>query len=103
LCLLCLTLLNHPCQRHLNKTAWILTRKIYIFSCVSQPSFAISAAALFNSLAPATEPPPPVGQSRPLFDGKTLAGWEGNPKLWRVEAGALTGGSLSETVPQKRV
>jgi hypothetical protein len=35
----------------------------------------------------------------PLFDGKTLSGWEGNPRMWRVENGAITGGSLSETVP----
>lgn len=26
-----------------------------------------------------------------LFDGETLKGWEGDPKLWRVEDGALTG------------
>src|SRR5258708_2344644 len=66
----------------------------------SLPTFlAVSAAALFSAPLPAAEPPPPMGVSRPLFDGKTLAGWEGNPKLWRVEAGALTGGSLSETVP----
>ena len=45
------------------------------------------------------EPPPPPGpRVTSLFDGKTLAGWEGNPKLWRVEDGALTGGSLTETV-----
>jgi putative heme-binding domain-containing protein len=28
---------------------------------------------------------------KPLFDGKTLAGWDGNPELWSVEDGALTG------------
>jgi len=26
-----------------------------------------------------------------IFDGKTLAGWDGNPDLWSVEDGALTG------------
>src|SRR5436190_4000865 len=31
------------------------------------------------------ESPPPPGKTTPLFDGKTLGGWEGNPKLWRVE------------------
>jgi hypothetical protein len=29
----------------------------------------------------------------PLFDGTTLKGWDGNPKFWRVEAGALVGES----------
>ena len=28
---------------------------------------------------------------RPIFDGKTLAGWDGNPELWSVEDGAITG------------
>src|SRR5947209_9387515 len=45
-------------------------------------------------------PPPTAGKTRPVFDGKTLAGWEGNSKLWRVEDGCLTGGSLAQTVTQ---
>jgi hypothetical protein len=28
---------------------------------------------------------------RPIFDGRSLAGWDGNPKLWRVEDGVITG------------
>src|SRR5205085_6560702 len=36
-----------------------------------------------------------------LFDGKTLAGWEGDTtKTWRVEDGAIVGGSLEQTVPR---
>jgi len=31
-----------------------------------------------------------------IFDGKTLDGWDGNPKFWRVEDGAITG----ETTPE---
>lgn len=27
----------------------------------------------------------------PIFDGKTLAGWDGNPDLWSVEESAITG------------
>lgn len=35
-----------------------------------------------------------------LFDGRTFTGWEGDTlRTWRVVAGALTGGSLRETVP----
>lgn len=29
----------------------------------------------------------------PLFDGKSLDGWEGNDKLWKVEAGMIVGDS----------
>ncbi len=45
------------------------------------------------------EPPPAIGKTTPLFDGKTLAGWEGDPKFWRVEDGCLTGGTAGEKVP----
>jgi hypothetical protein len=38
--------------------------------------------------------------SAELFDGKTLTGWEGDPKWWRVEEGAITGGSTTEKVPR---
>ena len=28
---------------------------------------------------------------RALFNGKDLAGWDGNPELWSVEDGCITG------------
>jgi hypothetical protein len=34
---------------------------------------------------------PADGTFRPLFNGKTLDGWEGDPSLWSVEDGAITG------------
>src|SRR5687767_13497349 len=30
-------------------------------------------------------------KAKDLFDGKTLAGWEGDEKYWRVENGAIVG------------
>ena len=33
-----------------------------------------------------------------IFDGKTLAGWDGDPAIWRVEDGAIVGESTSTTV-----
>jgi hypothetical protein len=37
----------------------------------------------------------------PLFDGKSLQGWEGDTeKTWKVEDGAIVGGSLETTVPR---
>lgn len=35
-----------------------------------------------------------------LFDGKTLEGWDYDPKVWRVEGGFLTGGSTTEKIPK---
>ncbi|MDB6070598.1 MAG: hypothetical protein JWL81_1769, partial [Verrucomicrobiales bacterium] len=55
------------------------------------------AAALLPALA--AEPPPPASKAAvSLFDGKSLDGWEGNPKIWRLEDGLITGGSLTEKV-----
>jgi hypothetical protein len=34
----------------------------------------------------------------PIFDGKTLKGWEGDPKYWRVEQGCLVGEVTPETI-----
>jgi hypothetical protein len=35
-----------------------------------------------------------------VFDGKSFEGWEGDiEKMWRIEEGALVGGSLKEKVP----
>ena len=37
-------------------------------------------------------------QAVKLFDGKTFNGWEGNLKLFRIEQGALVGGTLKEAI-----
>ncbi len=40
-------------------------------------------------------------ESKPLFDGKTFTGWEGDTKkTWRIEDGAIVGGSLDQKVPR---
>ena len=51
--------------------------------------------ALFSLIVAA-----PPADAADLFDGKTLAGWEGDLKWWRVQDGLLTGGSLTEKVPR---
>jgi type 1 glutamine amidotransferase len=38
---------------------------------------------------------------RPIFDGKTLHGWDGDPRLWRVEDGAITGQTTKENPAQR--
>ena len=35
---------------------------------------------------------------QPIFDGRTLSGWEGDPKYWRVEGGSLVGEITPETL-----
>jgi len=34
----------------------------------------------------------------PIFNGKTLDGWEGNPKYWRVEGSVMVGEITPETI-----
>ena len=34
----------------------------------------------------------------PLFDGKTLNGWDGDPRLWSVEDGAIVGSTDSVSI-----
>jgi hypothetical protein len=47
---------------------------------------------------PETEPDDNAGFV-PIFDGKTLEGWDGDPQFWRVENGEIVG----ETTPEKVV
>jgi hypothetical protein len=45
------------------------------------------AFAAFAALAPFTA----AAEEKSLFNGTDLTGWEGNPKLWSVRDGAITG------------
>jgi hypothetical protein len=46
-------------------------------------------------------PVPCFAQPKSLFDGKSLDGWEGDTKnTWRIEDGAIVGGSLDKVVPR---
>ncbi|WP_197446365.1 family 16 glycoside hydrolase [Tautonia plasticadhaerens] len=49
------------------------------------------ALVLALSLAGAVEPPQDEGDFEPIFNGEDLSGWEGDPSLWSVEDGAITG------------
>jgi hypothetical protein len=49
--------------------------------------FAVAALCLAAPGVSAAKP-------KPLFDGKTLEGWEGDGKLWSVRDGLITGDSL---------
>ncbi len=46
----------------------------------------LTALLFLSSLAFAQE-----SGFKPLFDGKTLSGWDGDPKLWSVQNGELVG------------
>jgi Domain of Unknown Function (DUF1080) len=54
----------------------------------------VTAAAFIPALA--------AGQTfRPIFDGKTLKGWDGDSAYWRVEGGAIVGETKPGAMPQE--
>jgi hypothetical protein len=62
-----------------------------------------TALALLSGLTVLRADPPPAPdkeKAKPLFDGKTLDGWEGDAKLWRVQDGCVTGGNATDQVKQ---
>lgn len=57
----------------------------------------VFAALLFVSCSVSAGP---AAERVSLFDGKTFAGWEGNLKSFRIEDGAIVGGTLQEKIPR---
>lgn len=51
------------------------------------------AFALTSACASVAADQPDTAGFVSLFDGKTLAGWRGDPTIWSVRDGAITGGS----------
>ncbi len=61
---------------------------------MKSPLCAVLLGLCLASLAQAASP-------KPIFDGKSFQGWEGDTqKTWRIENGAIVGGSLTEKVPR---
>lgn len=60
-------------------------RRFYLFT---------TCLALVASVATAADE-----DFKPLFDGQTFQGWEGNLDSFRIEDGAVVGGSLTARVP----
>ena len=56
------------------------------------PTLAV-AAFLALSISPLAAEEPSF---KPIFNGKDLAGWEGDPSLWSVQDGAITGVTTAE-------
>ena len=75
----------------------------------------ILTAAMLTTVALAQQAPAPKGPPRgnmgqyikpieesgfkPIFDGKTLAGWDGDANFWRVEDGSIIGETTTEKQP----
>ena len=67
----------------------ISTARVRLIPCVLATLFAAGCVCCGVS-----------GHRTRLFDGHSLAGWEGDQKLWRVENGEIVGGHLGEKQPR---
>ena len=70
---------------------------------LSLPCLALAFSFLSS---PAQTPPAPAPANADagfvsIFDGTSLAGWDGDPKYWRVENGAIVGEITPETIVQR--
>ncbi|MDX1964915.1 MAG: DUF1080 domain-containing protein [Pirellulales bacterium] len=61
-----------------------------LLGCILQSAFSADKPAA----SPAADP-----RTTTLFDGKTLTGWSGDEKMFRVEDNAIVCGTLAEKIP----
>lgn len=59
----------------------------------------LTAAGAFAQ--PGLPGPLPETGFTPIFDGKSLNGWDGDPRLWRVENGAMVGETTRAAMPKQ--
>lgn len=60
----------------------------------------LAATLAAQTAAPVPASDPEAGFT-PIFDGATLAGWDGDPRYWRVEDGAIVGEITPETIVRR--
>ncbi len=74
-------------------------RRTFIMGAGALAMFPSLASAAPRSLPPLQKTPPLMPQPtkgdgpgfRPIFDGRSLSGWRGDPRYWRVEDGLIVG------------
>ena len=68
---------------------------------LGSPFSSRGADTVSSSTTPALASAPVADGFVPIFDGKTLTGWDGDPKYWRVEDGCIVGEITPETIVQR--
>jgi hypothetical protein len=97
--------LMHPNQSPVRFIAAVLGTCALAASASAQ--IAAPAASPPLTPPPATAPAAPASPSvtdegfAPIFDGKTLTGWDGDPKYWRVEDGCIVGEITPATIVKR--
>src|SRR5690606_19768732 len=78
-----------PLERLQNNSLHRLTAEPTIMTC---PKLALALLALLTLALPLQA----AEKAQPIFNGKDLTGWEGNPDIWSVEDGAITGRTTAD-------
>jgi hypothetical protein len=68
-----------------------------------RPASVVAFGAIFAlmvSVSAQVQPLEEIGFQQ-IFDGKSLNGWDGDPKFWRVENGAITGETAADKQPKQ--
>jgi Domain of Unknown Function (DUF1080) len=76
-------------------------RKSYSFSMIAKALFFGVVCAVSPIVAQQVHPTPAGDDAagfESIFNGRTLEGWDGDPKYWRVENGSLVGEITPETL-----
>lgn len=75
-----------------------MTRLLASTACLS-----VALLLRLDAQAPQRSPVGPLEETgfQPIFDGKTLNGWDGDPDFWRVEEGAIVGQTTEEHQPKQ--
>jgi HEAT repeat protein len=85
-------------QSHANHASETWYRNIRVRKLDDSASEVEPAAQ--SEPTPAPTPTPDEKEFTSLFDGKTFAGWEGNLEAFRIEDGAIVGGSMTKPIPR---
>ena len=64
---------------------------------------ALAPFLILTAVAQRNNPVPPLEESgfQPIFDGKSMNGWDGDPGFWSIENGSLVGQTTKEKQPQQ--
>jgi hypothetical protein len=82
--------LIHPQREPSLKEKTVLKRKGFVVICLLPAAMLAGCAGLNGTSKQAG--------FVSLFDGKTFAGWEGSHEIFRIEDGAIVGGTMSANV-----
>ena len=75
---------------------WLMTVAILAAQQTPPPAKAPKGGGRGPTIAPVEE----IGFT-PIFDGKSLAGWDGDPNFWRVENEAIVGQTAADKQPKQ--